>query len=341
MRAVVLAAATATAVAFLVSNHRRVRRAKSCLRAIRLHPPPGVVRRPNPLVFLAGTCQKADVWRGRMETLAKAGYECHALDFVQTGRYFTSYDDQLRRLRHYIVNRLDGRPVLIGHSQGGTKAQLYLLADIGDAAAPAECSVRAVALMATAGSSYLGTVPGLGSTLMATAGVLRVAIATLLGLIYLDPWCFCYGGGPWRHELQLYRALFNGSSVRTSQTSVHAVADARVAAPSRSGDAAPASGLPIATWAATYLTDHEPCVTDLGIVQRARSAAEALAADGCELLHLVAANDRIIPRGMSERVASMWAVPMTVVEGQGHQFGDDGWEQSVMGPLMAFLDGLS
>ena len=31
----------------------------------------------------------------------------------------------------------------------------------------------------------------------------------------------------------------------------------------------------------------------------------------------------------------------TVIEGQGHQMGDAGWEQSVMGPLRAFLDALT
>ena len=31
----------------------------------------------------------------------------------------------------------------------------------------------------------------------------------------------------------------------------------------------------------------------------------------------------------------------TIIEGQGHQMGDEGWEQSVMGPLRTFLDGLT
>lgn len=33
--------------------------------------------------------------------------------------------------------------------------------------------------------------------------------------------------------------------------------------------------------------------------------------------------------------------PHTIIEGQGHQMGDEGWEQSVMGPLRTFLDGLT
>jgi hypothetical protein len=31
----------------------------------------------------------------------------------------------------------------------------------------------------------------------------------------------------------------------------------------------------------------------------------------------------------------------TVIEGQGHQMGDAGWEHSVMGPLRAFIDALT
>ena len=55
---------------------------------------------------------------------------------------------------------------------------------------------------------------------------------------------------------------------------------------------------------------------------------------------MVAGNDRIMPRAQSNKVASAWGVEPTVVVGQGHQFGDAGWEESVMAPLRDFLDGL-
>ena len=132
-RMLVAAAATAAATAFCAfyyRNHKRVRRAKSCMRAVRLFPAANAPMRPFPLVFLAGTSQKADVWRVRMELLRAAGYECHALEFVQTGRYLTTYAEQLEKLRTYITDQLDdARPVLIGHSQGGTKVLQYLLAE--------------------------------------------------------------------------------------------------------------------------------------------------------------------------------------------------------------------
>ena len=71
----------AAAAYFYHRNHKRVRRAKSCMPA-------------RPLAFLAGTARKAgtaDVWRVRMEL--------HALEFVQTGRYLTTYAEQMEKLR--------------------------------------------------------------------------------------------------------------------------------------------------------------------------------------------------------------------------------------------------
>ena len=66
----------------------------------------------------------------RAVLLRAAGYECHALEFVQTGRYLTTYAEQMEKLRTYITDQLDdARPVLKGHSQGGTKVLQYLLAE--------------------------------------------------------------------------------------------------------------------------------------------------------------------------------------------------------------------
>ena len=76
------------------------------MHAVVLNPKPGVPRRPFPLVFLCGAAQRADVWRSRMELLAAEGYECHALNFGQSGRYLTSYREQIGRMREYVYRRL-------------------------------------------------------------------------------------------------------------------------------------------------------------------------------------------------------------------------------------------
>ena len=350
-RSVGAALPTATAIAAAVLwaryQHRRIRRAKNCMRAVRIYPPPGITQRAHPLIFLTSSSQKADVWRSRMELLAAAGYECHALDFTQTGRYFTSYAEQLSRLRQYIVERVEGRPVLIGHGQGGAKAQLYLLADGCDAVVPPENRLRAVILMASCEASILSALPGVLCKAIATAGVARTALAALLGGVFLDPVCFLAGGGPLRHRIRAYEGLFCSRTCRTTQTSAHGHSDARVALNGGEGGGGTdvaidvsVSGLPLAAWADTYLAAHDPFITDFGCVGHARTPREALEAHACAMLHLVAAEDRVMPRVQSDKVTTMWQCSTIHVEGQGHQFGDAGWEQSVMRPLRDFLDAL-
>ena len=301
-----LLAAAATAY-FYYRNHKRVCRAKSCMRAVRLFPPASAPVRPFPLVFLAGTAQKADVWRVRMELLRAAGYECHALEFVQTGRYLTTYSEQVERLRAYITEQLDdARPVLIGHSQGGTKVQQYLLAEGGDAGVPPEHSVRAAVLMSSSGPSLLRAVPAVLCRVAAASGAVRTVCACVLGTLYLDPTAFLFGGGPWRRALGL-RGLFNAETRRTSLASAEGPSDARTPLASSGGEGG-AGSLGIADWRATYVCDHDPFVADLGALRHARTPAQALSANGCALLHLVAAEDALIPKAMSAQIGASWGV---------------------------------
>ena len=212
-----------------------------------------------------------------------------------------------------------------------------MLATDGDASVAEEACVRAMVLMASNEASFLRSVPDVLRNLVETAGVVRAATAALLGQLFLDPLCFSFGGGPCRHWLCMYEELFNPHTESTSLFSVQGLKDARIGwSPVRSGE-----GLPIATWADAYLSDHEPLMSDLGVVRHARSAREALAANGCEILHVVAANDRVMPRAQSSKVAQTWRTECIVIDGQGHQFGDAGWEDALMGPLRAFLDGLA
>ena len=349
VRLLTFAAAAAIGCFWLRRNHRRIRRAKTCMRAITKHPPSGASQKPHVLIFLAGSAQTANVWRQRMELLAAAGYECHALDFVQTGRYFSSMEEQVDRIRRYIERNVQGPPVLIGHGQGGCRAQTYLLAASGDASVDAGSRVRGLVLMASNEASSLASVPDLLMQHVATAGPRRAALAGVLGSLYLDPICFAAGGGPWRERLRLYETLFDTGTAATTLITAQGLADARLPAPAAAADAAGA--VPLAAWAMAHLADHEPLLTDLGLVARARTPQQALSAmgasqalgagGGCRVLHMVAARDRVMPRRQSEKVARAWGVAPTVVEAQAHQFGDAGWEESVISPLLAFLDGLA
>ena len=66
--------------------------------------------------------------------------------------------------------------------------------------------------------------------------------------------------------------------------------------------------VPISAWAAAELSDHEPLLSDLGIVALARTPQQALATSGCRVLHMVASRDRIMPRAQSDKVARAWGV---------------------------------
>ena len=61
-----------------------------------------------------------------MKILADEGYDCHALNLTQSGRFFTSYASQMKVIREY-VSALNKPFVMVGHSQGGSKVQMYAL----------------------------------------------------------------------------------------------------------------------------------------------------------------------------------------------------------------------
>lgn len=59
----------------------------------------------------------------------------------------------MKEIREYIDAKLEGRrPVLIGHSQGGSKCQSYLLGPDGDCKLDTSSKARAIVLMASSGA---------------------------------------------------------------------------------------------------------------------------------------------------------------------------------------------
>ena len=84
------------------------------------------------------------------------------------------------------------------------------------------------------------------------------------------------------------------------------------------------------------LDTHESNALDFGQVALSRQAPVT----GCKVLILSGSQDRIVPDSMVLENAKMWGVEPVWVQGQGHNLGDPGWEESVMQPLMGFLEGL-
>ena len=114
----------------------------------------------------------------------------------------------------------------------------------------------------------------------------------------------------------------------------------------------------MAEWSEVALDDHDPFILDamsggatsgrqhmeavesMAFVQGLNEYGTAADVDGSVVLHVVAANDRVVPKTQSDAVKWQWGAQQVVIEGQGHELGDQGWEVSVMGPVEKFLNSL-
>jgi len=278
-------------------------------------------KKRHAVVILPGTARSSDVWLHRMNLLAERGYDCHCLNLVQNGCWTSSYAEQIDAVREY-VSKLDCRPILIGHSQGGTKVQNYLLAKNGDSKLHAASRARGAILLGSSILNYTKCAGPIVQTMMGTAkAMLCTAICTLGGI---EVACF-FGGGIFRHFLQTYSAAFNEETSTTTLLT--------------------GKSLSIEEFA-DHFDSHEPILTDGGVVPYVQTPSDVLDGGTCEVLVLSGENDRMIPKWMVEANAKMWSKGDKTessgifVEGQGHELGDPGWEDTVMPILYTFLDSL-
>ena len=78
-----------------------------------------------PLLFVHGNSHGGYVFRELANKLASYGYESHCITMPKSK--FKHMQDYTQGIRSYIQEHMSGRPVLLGHSQGGTEIQHYLL----------------------------------------------------------------------------------------------------------------------------------------------------------------------------------------------------------------------
>ena len=223
-------------------------------------------------------------------------------------------------VREY-VSSLGCRPIFIGHSQGGTKVQNYLLAANGDSKLHRASRARGAILLGSSILDYSKCAGPIVQTMMSPAkAMLCTAICTLGGM---EVACF-FGGGIFRHVLKTYSTMFNEETASTTLL----------------------SGLPVSIKEfADHFDSHEPILTDGGSVTYALMPSDVLESGSCDVLVLSGANDRVVPKWMVEANAKMWSADgesnsAILIEGQGHELGDLGWEESVMPKLYAFLDSM-
>eukprot|EP00939_MAST-03C_sp_MAST-3C-sp1_P003985 g3985.t1 len=280
-----------------------------------------------PILFLPGTSQNAASCHGRMEILTSKGWECHALNLTHNGKYLTSYFLQMDLIKSYIETQLDGRrPVIIGHSQGGSKAQMYLLGKNGDKTA--KNRVKAVVLLASTSVSMKHAVQEVNLNLLKMSP-LRTLLASMLGALHFETTSFVFGGGPrmWQWLLGTYSNLFMKHTTHTTLLG-------------GGSQGVPAS---VYTFSKRAIDSHDPAVVDLQtypIDAEPEHIRDVWIDNDLRMIHLVAENDRIVPRSQSDRISQLWGIDQEVIQGQGHQMGDSGWEEDVMGPVLRFLNAL-
>jgi len=279
-----------------------------------LDPPFGVKEKKSlVLIFLPGTAQNIQSCWGRMQQMAAQGYECHALNIVdRKGEFFTSYAEQMRQIREYVMSSsIKQRPfVIIGHSQGGSKAQMYALEKHEDS----RSMPQAIVLLASSDLDVLNAVPRINFYMMRSRPVSTI-LASITGMFWLEATSFTFGGGPLRHLFGMYRGMFIGEKTTLlnlgRDDSVEFFADHAI-------------------------NDHDPFITDL-ITYSVKSTPKDALNQGLKVLHLVAAEDRVVPPSQSVLISKRWNVKPVTIPNQGHEMGDAGWEHDVMKEIGKFL----
>ena len=175
-------------------------------------------------------------------------------------------------------------------------------------------------------------------------------IAQLIGNVHCEPSSFFYGGGtrPWRHLFALYRGMFNDETKTTTLLGLGGEFIWRLSSAPPPDLTSPRSTpfhpapllepISLAAWADVAIDEHDPFAVDVFSYPAVGDADKVK--ETCAVLNLVAGCDRVVPRSQSEEISKLWGVEQVVVEGQGHELGDEGWETAVMEPIVEFLEGL-
>ena len=245
-----------------------------------------------------------------MKILADEGYDCHALNLTQSGSFFTSYASQMKVIREY-VSALNKPFVMVGHSQGGSKVQMYVL----DKHESTSTMPRGIILLASSDLDVFNAVPKINFYMMQHRP-LSCLLSSMTGMLFGEMTSFTFGGGPLRHVFGMYRGMFY-----TKTTTL--LGDGPVS---------------LKHFADVAIDSHDPMITDL-MTFRTTSTPKEVLDNGLEILHLVAAKDRVVPSSQSKAISNRWGgVKPVVIPKQGHEMGDSGWETTVMGEILKFME---
>ena len=245
-----------------------------------------------------------------MRILAEKGYDCHALNLTQTGAFFTSYKSQMKFIREY-VSRLKKPFVLVGHSQGGSKAQMYVL---DGHEKNTNTMPQGIILLSSSDLDVFNAVPKINLYMMQHRPI-SLILSSLIGMIFGELTSFTYGGGPFRHIFKMYRGMFCTNSTTLL------------------GD----GSISLRQFSNKAIDSHDPIITDL-MTFTPSSTPRVVLENGLEVLHLVAEKDCVVPPSQSSAISNRWGgVKSVVIPKQGHEMGDTGWEITVMGEILKFM----
>lgn len=274
-------------------------------------PPSGVfgpTLRSAPLVFVHGNSHGGDAFRGLATALAQHGYESHLLTMPKYRfKPLTAYVEDIKA---YLVRSMDTSgpgPILIGHSMGGQEIQHFLLNSNPDLP-EGQRATGGVFLASSAGHSF-----PLAVRMVLTHPVETTKMVATLNSAHMI--------GHFDSVSAMTRLMFQEG---TTKTNIRSTAGEYESMESYAAGLSPVdTGLIPYASLLKLLSGGDKYTVEEAAVPTLTVAAE---------------NDGIVPRFVQEGIADFWGNKLEVIEGVGHCFGDPGWEEKVVPPLVAWLN---
>jgi non-heme chloroperoxidase len=260
-----------------------------------------------PLLFVHGNIHGGWVFTALAKKLAERGYESHLITMPKY-KFKTLYD-YVDDVQAYI-EKLDKAPVLLGHSQGGLEIQYYLLNRQQEM--PAHTHAKAaVFLGAVSGHSIMDMLKFTVHAAMDNPQAFGRMLAEFNSANVIG------------HTFDLMHAKKTMFAPGTTHTNLAGEGDETLEA---------------------YLARLSPVESGSVLVDvfshllfkgGNKATPEQL---NVPTLTVTAEHDGIVPAFVTESITKYWQSDSVVITGQGHCFGDPGWEEAVPGPLADWLD---
>ncbi|GMI45695.1 hypothetical protein TrCOL_g12959 [Triparma columacea] len=257
-----------------------------------------------PLIFI-GSYQNVMYWRRIVAVMCSKGFECHCLTLPG------SMTAKVGRVSSYISSNLASTPpVIFGHSLGAITAQGY---------------------------ASDSTNPCGGLILIAPVGFAGDEVRKVREIFYPnleDGWFNYVVDFVWRNmfrsrwvEKRLMPLLFTSLTSRTNLTEERGLSVGLSEFFVKTGC--------MRKWDLEFREVEASLPSFLSSLPSPRSP---LGAKRPGALVIEAGNDEVVAKASYFNTAKMWSADRKIVPGQGHNMGDEGWEEGVVGAILDFLE---